>query len=299
MHKKVGEQNRKALFKLRGTWNEFFTNRVLYDLDVRIKRIDTAWPITASGQAQADNIINPNILTSQAARSRLAAAAATAAAAAAAAAAAVVVNIETPRHSDEIDETTPLFSTIKLSKKIEAKTKLNNDAKTSSSLSSSSNVALVRDPRIRKNKSSQSLQTTTTTDQVSLVELNNFEATTPSKSIKSKQISTTSLKRTSPNNLNPNEMKKVKLTNPLSNQLSSSITTNTANSIITNQSPSNIKLSKLPSPNKSKITQLNSIQTKTVSYVNSNTHKHQKINSLRQGIVYYFNCFFFIIFKII
>lgn len=44
----MDEQNRKALYKLRLTWNEVFSNRTLYDVDVRIKQIDHAWPITAS-----------------------------------------------------------------------------------------------------------------------------------------------------------------------------------------------------------------------------------------------------------
>lgn len=44
----VNESNRKALYKLRQTWTELFTNTdTLFDLDVTVKKIDPAWPITA------------------------------------------------------------------------------------------------------------------------------------------------------------------------------------------------------------------------------------------------------------
>jgi hypothetical protein len=44
---KVNEQNRKALYKLRQTWSDIFTLDQLYNLDVSVKKIDPAWPITA------------------------------------------------------------------------------------------------------------------------------------------------------------------------------------------------------------------------------------------------------------
>ena len=53
----MDEQNRKALFKLRGTWNEVFTNQTLYNIDVRIQGIDHAWPITA--QTAQRPVANP------------------------------------------------------------------------------------------------------------------------------------------------------------------------------------------------------------------------------------------------
>lgn len=46
----MDEQNRKALYKLRQTWNEVFSNRILFEIDVSVKKIDPAWPITASLQ---------------------------------------------------------------------------------------------------------------------------------------------------------------------------------------------------------------------------------------------------------
>lgn len=44
----MDETNRKALYKLRQTWNEVFPNPVLYQIDVSVKRIDPAWPVTAN-----------------------------------------------------------------------------------------------------------------------------------------------------------------------------------------------------------------------------------------------------------
>jgi len=49
----VDEQNRKALYKLRQTWSDVFTNDRLYDLDILVKKIDPAWPITASVKTAA------------------------------------------------------------------------------------------------------------------------------------------------------------------------------------------------------------------------------------------------------
>lgn len=43
----VDETNRKALYRLRQTWNDVFSNKTLYDIDVNIQKIDPAWPITA------------------------------------------------------------------------------------------------------------------------------------------------------------------------------------------------------------------------------------------------------------
>jgi hypothetical protein len=43
----VDENNRKAMYKLRQTWQEIFPYRTLYEIDVRTKYIDPAWPITA------------------------------------------------------------------------------------------------------------------------------------------------------------------------------------------------------------------------------------------------------------
>jgi len=50
------------MYKLRQTWNEVFPPRTLYDIDVRVKKIDPAWPITAnpSGQSGSNNNVSKN-----------------------------------------------------------------------------------------------------------------------------------------------------------------------------------------------------------------------------------------------
>ncbi|CAF1000990.1 unnamed protein product [Brachionus calyciflorus] len=55
----VDENNRKALYKLRQTWIDLFTVETLYELDVRIKRIDNAWPITAVIPAYVPTAVKP------------------------------------------------------------------------------------------------------------------------------------------------------------------------------------------------------------------------------------------------
>ncbi|MBN3285974.1 PCF11 protein, partial [Polyodon spathula] len=42
---KVEENTRKSLFKLRSTWDDIFSLKKLYALDVRVNTIDPAWPI--------------------------------------------------------------------------------------------------------------------------------------------------------------------------------------------------------------------------------------------------------------
>ncbi|ESN95586.1 hypothetical protein HELRODRAFT_114712 [Helobdella robusta] len=44
---KVDEKTRAALYKLRLTWVNLFPNETLLSLDIAIKSIDPAWPITA------------------------------------------------------------------------------------------------------------------------------------------------------------------------------------------------------------------------------------------------------------
>ena len=53
------------MYKLRQTWNEVFPVRVLYDIDVSVKKIDPAWPITA--------ILNPAVPTSEQKTNKIAA----------------------------------------------------------------------------------------------------------------------------------------------------------------------------------------------------------------------------------
>lgn len=49
------------MFKLRQTWNEVFPQKKLYAIDVQIKSLDPAWPVTA--QAPSNSIhFNPKFL---------------------------------------------------------------------------------------------------------------------------------------------------------------------------------------------------------------------------------------------
>lgn len=41
------ESTRASMFKLRQTWSDVFPPKKLYALDVRVKSIDPAWPVTA------------------------------------------------------------------------------------------------------------------------------------------------------------------------------------------------------------------------------------------------------------
>lgn len=43
----MDESTRASMFKLRQTWVDVFPPKKLYALDVRVKAIDPAWPITA------------------------------------------------------------------------------------------------------------------------------------------------------------------------------------------------------------------------------------------------------------
>ncbi|XP_004517564.1 uncharacterized protein LOC101455197 isoform X2 [Ceratitis capitata] len=58
---KVNEKVRERMYALRLTWNEVFPAQKLYALDVKVKRIDNNWPITAK-QAQPSIHVNPNFL---------------------------------------------------------------------------------------------------------------------------------------------------------------------------------------------------------------------------------------------
>ncbi|XP_054736498.1 uncharacterized protein LOC129243479 isoform X1 [Anastrepha obliqua] len=60
---KVNEKIRERMYALRLTWNEVFPSQKLYALDVKVKRIDNNWPITAK-QAQPSIHVNPNFLKS-------------------------------------------------------------------------------------------------------------------------------------------------------------------------------------------------------------------------------------------
>lgn len=53
------------MYKLRQTWVKCIPNNKLFALDVRVKRIDPAWPITAKPPEQGSIHVNPKFLVSQ------------------------------------------------------------------------------------------------------------------------------------------------------------------------------------------------------------------------------------------
>ncbi|XP_013794587.1 pre-mRNA cleavage complex 2 protein Pcf11-like [Limulus polyphemus] len=57
---KGDEKTRVQLFKLRQTWSDILPNKKLYAIDVRIKQLDPAWPITA--QPEPSIHVNPKFL---------------------------------------------------------------------------------------------------------------------------------------------------------------------------------------------------------------------------------------------
>jgi hypothetical protein len=61
----VDEQTRTAMYRLRRTWVKVIPNNKLFALDVSVKRIDPAWPITAKKPDQASIHVNPKFLASQ------------------------------------------------------------------------------------------------------------------------------------------------------------------------------------------------------------------------------------------
>ncbi|XP_001641783.2 pre-mRNA cleavage complex 2 protein Pcf11 [Nematostella vectensis] len=60
---KGDEKVRKDLYKLRNTWPQYFSNKVLYELDVKVRGIDPGWPINAPAPPPSPSIhINPKFL---------------------------------------------------------------------------------------------------------------------------------------------------------------------------------------------------------------------------------------------
>lgn len=58
---KVKESVREKMYALRQTWNEVFAPPKLLALDLRVKRIDENWPVTAKQAAKSPAIhVNPN-----------------------------------------------------------------------------------------------------------------------------------------------------------------------------------------------------------------------------------------------
>lgn len=61
----VDEKTRTSMYKLRQTWAKVIPNNKLFALDVRVKRIDPAWPVTAKPPDQGSIHVNPKFLVSQ------------------------------------------------------------------------------------------------------------------------------------------------------------------------------------------------------------------------------------------
>lgn len=40
------------MFKLRQTWTDILPNKILYNLDLSVKKIDPAWPVTAKNPSK-------------------------------------------------------------------------------------------------------------------------------------------------------------------------------------------------------------------------------------------------------
>lgn len=50
------------MFKLRQTWTDVLPNKVLYNLDMHIKILDPAWPVTAKQVTGKKIFFNPKFL---------------------------------------------------------------------------------------------------------------------------------------------------------------------------------------------------------------------------------------------
>ncbi|CAL8089630.1 unnamed protein product [Orchesella dallaii] len=59
---KVDEKTRGLLWKLRGTWSDYFPTKKLYAIDVRCHQLDPKWPITAQAPSSASIHVNPRFL---------------------------------------------------------------------------------------------------------------------------------------------------------------------------------------------------------------------------------------------
>lgn len=56
----MNAQIRGKMFNLRMTWNEVFSNAILYALDVKTNTLDSGWPITAKVTPR-QNHANPDV----------------------------------------------------------------------------------------------------------------------------------------------------------------------------------------------------------------------------------------------
>ncbi|ODN00139.1 Pre-mRNA cleavage complex 2 protein Pcf11, partial [Orchesella cincta] len=59
---KVDEKTRGLLWKLRGTWSDYFPTKKLYAIDVRCHQLDPKWPIMAQAPSSASIHVNPRFL---------------------------------------------------------------------------------------------------------------------------------------------------------------------------------------------------------------------------------------------
>lgn len=57
----VDEETRAEMFKLRQTWNNIFPQMKLYAIDVQIRMLDPAWPVTAQPTSNSIHL-NPKFL---------------------------------------------------------------------------------------------------------------------------------------------------------------------------------------------------------------------------------------------
>lgn len=57
----VLEKVRERMYALRQTWNEVFPQSKMYALDMKVKRLDNNWPITAKQPAANKIHVNPAI----------------------------------------------------------------------------------------------------------------------------------------------------------------------------------------------------------------------------------------------
>lgn len=48
------------MFKLRQTWTDVLPNKILYNLDLSVKKLDPAWPVTAKNPKKI--LINPKFI---------------------------------------------------------------------------------------------------------------------------------------------------------------------------------------------------------------------------------------------
>lgn len=213
----VDEQDRKAMYKLRQTWNDVFPNRILYEIDLSIKRIDPAWPVTAVQPSLANNQdkqaptvtsnpkdinkpvnsvsnINNNKTNSLVSNSKTNSAPS----------GGTPANIPANLNNQKTISST---SSVNINQEVKNPVKTNNSTHTSNT--NDTDINKIRDPRLINRKIGQPQQQ----QQQSQPSQQQQQQTSPkTASDGNKQPSLAGVKRTSPNsNQNPSEIKKIKL----------------------------------------------------------------------------------------